>query len=47
MIGKQIYERTLTFVFIVAVKQLFKNANIHIEFTFQDGLYCSIQKMKV
>ena len=36
MIGKQIYERTLTFVFIVAVKQLFKNANIHIEFTFQD-----------
>lgn len=44
MIGKQIYERTLTFVFIVAVKQLFKNANIHIEFTFQDGLYCSIQK---
>ena len=44
IIGKQIYERTLTFVFIVATKQLFKDAVIHVEFTFQDGLYCSIQK---
>lgn len=44
IIGKQIYERTLTFVFIVATKQLFKDAMIHVEFTFQDGLYCSIQK---
>ena len=44
IIGKQIYERTLTFVFIVATKQLFKDAVIHVEFTFQNGLYCSIQK---
>ena len=36
--------KNFDFVCIVAVKQLFKNANIHIEFTFQDGLYCSIQK---
>ena len=42
--GKQIYERTLTFLFIVATKQLFNDAKITVEFTFQDGLYCTIEK---
>lgn len=44
MIGKQIYERTLTFLFIVATKQLFPDARIRVEFAFQEGLYCTIQK---
>ena len=42
--GKQIYERTLTFLFIVATKKLFGNVDIHVEFAFQGGLYCSIDK---
>lgn len=44
MIGQQIYERTLTFLFIVATKQLFPDARICVEFAFQEGLYCTIQK---
>ena len=44
MTGKQIYERTLTFLFIVATKQLFPDASICVEFAFQDGLYCTIKK---
>lgn len=44
MTGKQIYERTLTFLFIVATKQIFPEAFIRVEFAFQDGLYCTIKK---
>ena len=43
-IGKQIYERTLTFIFIVATKQLFPQAKVKVEFAFEDGLYCQIEK---
>ena len=39
IIGKQIYERTLTFVFIVATKQLFKDAT-------KDFLSCNLSGSK-
>lgn len=39
-----IYERTLTFIFIYAVKQLFNNAEVKVEHTFSQGLFCRIIK---
>lgn len=40
--GKLIYERSLRFLFIAAVKSLCEKARIHVRYSFSDGLYCEI-----
>lgn len=41
-IGKRIYERTLSFVFITAVQLLFPDSTAEIQHSLSNGLYCSI-----
>lgn len=40
--GKLIYERSLSFLFIAAVKSLYEHTRVRIEFSFANGLYCEI-----
>lgn len=42
--GKIIYERTLNFLFITAVKQLYKDVEIRMEHALSDGQYCVVEK---
>lgn len=42
--GKLIYDRTLSFLFIVAVKLLYRKADVYIEHALSQGLYCTIEK---
>lgn len=40
--GKQIYERTLNFVFVAAVKSVFKDAQVHMQHALGKGQFCKI-----
>lgn len=40
--GKQIYERSLNFLFIAAVHSLFKDAKVRMEYALSKGQYCEI-----
>ena len=42
--GKQIYERTMNFVFIAAVKLLYQDAQVRMEHALSNGQYCDILK---
>ncbi|MBQ9833481.1 MAG: nucleoside kinase, partial [Clostridia bacterium] len=42
--GKRVYERTLQFVFLAAVDELFPNSEVTIAYTLGTGLYTKIQK---
>lgn len=42
--GRLIYERTLNFIFIVAVKLLFKEVEVRMEHALSDGQYCDVEK---
>lgn len=42
--GKLIYERSLSFLFITAVKQLYPDAHVRIEHSLSEGLYAYIDK---
>ena len=42
-IGHQIYERTLSFLFTVAVHRLYPNSHVTMEHALSNGLYCTIQ----
>lgn len=42
--GKQIYERTMNFVFITAVKLLYKNSHVRMEHALSGGQYCDVIK---
>lgn len=44
--GKLIYERTLNFLFIAAVRRLFPDAHIRMEHALSNGQYCVIEKDK-
>lgn len=41
--GKLIYERSLSFLFIAAVKSLYEHTRVRIEYSFSNGLYCEIE----
>lgn len=41
--GKLMYERSLSFLFIAAVKSLYDHTRVRIEYSFSNGLYCEIQ----
>ncbi len=43
-IGALMLERTLSFILIVAVKECFPNAQVHIQHTLASGLYGTIEK---
>ncbi len=40
--GRQIYERSLNFLFIAAVHSLFKDASVRMEYALSKGQYCEI-----
>lgn len=42
--GKRVYERTMLFVFLLAVRTVFPNARVHIDYAVGAGLYASILK---
>lgn len=42
--GKMIYERTLHFAFIAAVKLLYPEAKVFLEHALSDGVYCRVDK---
>ena len=42
--GKLIYERSLNFLFIVAVRSLFPDARVRMEHALSGGQYCEIDK---
>lgn len=42
-IGKLIYERSLSFLFIAAVKSLYEHTRVYIAYSFANGLYCEIE----
>lgn len=42
--GRRVYERTLTYVFMLAVKRLFPDARTLIKYALGDGLYIEIEK---
>lgn len=42
--GKMIYERSLNFLFIAAVKSIFPNAKVRMEYAFSRGQYCEIDQ---
>ena len=42
--GKLIYERSLNFLFIVAVRSLFPDAHVRMEHALSGGQYCEIDK---
>ena len=43
-IGKQIYERSLSFLFIAAVAKVFQDEHVIIEHALSNGLFCRLQK---
>ena len=42
--GKMIYERTLHFAFIAAVKLLFPQSNVHLQHALSGGIFCEVEK---
>ncbi len=42
--GKRVYNRTLSFIFIMACEELFEDARITIEHSLSKGLYCEVHK---
>lgn len=42
--GKQIYERSLIFLFVYSCRQLFPSAKVRVEHSLQGGLYCTVSK---
>ena len=43
-IGKQIYERSLSFLFIAAVHRLYPKAHVCIEHALSNGLFCEVEQ---
>lgn len=43
-VGRMIYDRTLHFAFITAVKLLYPNADVHLEHALSEGIYCRVVK---
>ena len=43
-IGKMIYERTLSFVFIAAVHSLFEDVHVRMEHALSTGQYCEVER---
>ena len=41
--GRLIYERSLRFIFLLAVKQLFPNRSVRVEHSLGTGVYCEIR----
>lgn len=44
--GKKIYDRTLSMLFISAVKQLYPDCEVHIEHSLSNGYFCRIKGKK-
>lgn len=44
-VGKQIYDRTLNFLFIAAVHRLYPNAHVHVEHALSNGVFCEIEQV--
>lgn len=42
--GRRIYRRSVVFVLIMAVRELFPTAKVIVEFTAHKGLYCTIER---
>lgn len=42
--GKRVYERSLLFVFLLAVRTLFPGARVHIDYTVGPGIFATVQK---
>ena len=42
--GKAVYERTLLFVFLLAVRNLFPEAHAHVDYAVAEGLYITVTK---
>lgn len=43
-VGKQIYERSLSFLFIAAVHRLYPQAHVCIEHALSNGLFCEVEQ---
>lgn len=41
--GKLIYERSLIFLFIAAVKCLYEHTRVNVAYSFSNGLYCEVE----
>lgn len=44
-VGKQIYDRSLNFLFIAAVHRLYPNAHVHVEHALSNGVFCEIEQV--
>lgn len=42
--GQRVYERTLQFVFLLAVRNLFPDARVHIDYAVGPGVYATVSK---
>lgn len=42
--GSRVYFRTMSFVFIIACKELFDNCRVTIEHSLSNGMYCEVHK---
>lgn len=45
-LGEYMYLRSLLFLFIVSVKQTYKDVHIHLQHSFSNGLYCEVEGME-
>ncbi len=43
-LGRRVYERTLQYVFIMAVERVFSGARVQVHYSLGSGLYCTIEK---
>ncbi len=46
-VAKQMLERSLSFLFISAVKQLYSNAEVKIDHSYAAGLFCTVENVQV
>ncbi len=44
-VGKQIYDRSLNFLFIAAVHRLYPKAHVHVEHALGNGVFCEIEEV--
>ncbi|MBQ6481902.1 MAG: hypothetical protein IJI45_12350 [Anaerolineaceae bacterium] len=42
--GKNVYERTMLFVFLLGMRNLFPDAHVHIDYAVAEGIYATVKK---
>lgn len=43
--GQRVYERTMLFVFLLAVRNLYPEAKVHVDYAVGQGVYCSVRRI--